>query len=628
MTGVGTGVGAGGAPRTGDPATGDRPRRRRLPWTVVGPLLVYAGLGLVAYWPSWPGDPSRIPFSPAEDPGQMTWFLAWTPHALAHGENPFFTTAINHPVGVNLALNTLVPLLGLVAAPVTLVFGPVSSLNLLLWLAFPLSAGSMYLVLRRWTGWWPAAFAGGLIYGFGPYMVGHSSEHLNLIFVPLPPLILLAAFELLVRREGRPVRWGVALGLLAVGQLYISPEILVSTVFFGTVALVVVAVARRGSVLPALRESRWGIAWAIGIAVVAGAWPAWMMLFGPQRYHVPYATIRLSIVLGNGSDLVGPVAPTPAVHFGAHSVFGLLGALPSFALDPENGSYLGIPLLLACAYLVVRYRRDPWVRLSATMAVVAFVLSMGPRLVVDHHVTSFPLPFALFDRVRLLDMVVPGRMDLFTDLFVAVLVALGLARLHGEAVERREALRGEPRPRAWAGPVAVAVVATVVVVSLVPQWPVPTAPSAVPAYFTSSAVDRLPTGAVVLTYPLARKDEARPMLWQAEARIRFDLVGGYAFHTGPDGDLDWDPTTLAPSDVETFLFEQDRDAPAGSPPSPADATVAADLREFVAQNGVDALLVADDLVGSARVVSVATEAFGPPSVTTGGVTAWYGLSGH
>jgi hypothetical protein len=176
--------------------------------------------------------------------------------------------------------------------------------------------------------------------------------------------------------------------------------------------------------------------------------------------------------------------------------------------------------------------------------------------------------------------------------------------------------------------VAVAVVATVVVVSLVPQWPVPTAPSAVPAYFTSSAVDRLPTGAVVLTYPLARKDEARPMLWQAEARIRFDLVGGYAFHTGPDGDLDWDPTTLAPSDVETFLFEQDRDAPAGSPPSPADATVAADLREFVAHNGVDALLVADDLVGSARVVSVATEAFGPPSVTTGGVTAWYGLSGH
>src|SRR5437588_7423096 len=30
------------------------------------------------------------------------WYLGWTPHALAHGLDPFFTTQIGSPAGVNL----------------------------------------------------------------------------------------------------------------------------------------------------------------------------------------------------------------------------------------------------------------------------------------------------------------------------------------------------------------------------------------------------------------------------------------------------------------------------------------------------------------------------------------------
>ena len=54
----------------------------------------------------------------------MSWFLAWTPFALGHGLNPFFTNYIDFPLGVNLASNTSVPLLGFLAAPVTLALGP------------------------------------------------------------------------------------------------------------------------------------------------------------------------------------------------------------------------------------------------------------------------------------------------------------------------------------------------------------------------------------------------------------------------------------------------------------------------------------------------------------------------
>jgi hypothetical protein len=50
-----------------------------------------------------------------------------------------------------------------------LLVSPIASVNVLLWLAFPLSATSMFFVLRRFVAWDLAAFAGGLLYGFSPY---------------------------------------------------------------------------------------------------------------------------------------------------------------------------------------------------------------------------------------------------------------------------------------------------------------------------------------------------------------------------------------------------------------------------------------------------------------------------
>ena len=126
-------------------------------------VVLYALMGLAANWPTLPGDGRSMRQG---DMTQMAWYLAWTPHALVHGDNPFYTTALNHPDGVNLAQNTSAPLLGLVTAPLTLAVNPVASINLLLWLAFPLSAAAMYFVLRRGEVWPPAALLGGALYGF------------------------------------------------------------------------------------------------------------------------------------------------------------------------------------------------------------------------------------------------------------------------------------------------------------------------------------------------------------------------------------------------------------------------------------------------------------------------------
>ena len=109
------------------------PRRHWLWWSVA----MYGVLALFAYAPLWPGDPHAIMNCVCGDNVQAPWFLGYVPWAILHGHNPFFTTYLDYPRGANLITNTSVPLLGVLAAPVTELFGAIASFNLLMFLAFP-----------------------------------------------------------------------------------------------------------------------------------------------------------------------------------------------------------------------------------------------------------------------------------------------------------------------------------------------------------------------------------------------------------------------------------------------------------------------------------------------------------
>lgn len=577
-------------------------------------------LGLVAYWPSWPGGGGRIVGCPCGDGSESAWFLSWTPHAVLHGLNPFVTTAINHPVGINLAANATMPLLGLLALPVTLTAGPAASLSLLLWVAYPLSAGAMYWVLRRWTEWAPAAFAGGLLYGFSPYMVGQGRLHLNLVFVPLPPLIMLAVHELVVLRRGSALRWGGLLGALVVAQYLVSTEILATTALVTLLAVAVLAATHPRAVAPALRHAAPGAAVALVVAAAGVAYPAWELLAGPQRYRLPLAFVdQVSL----RADLLGAVAPTTAAWLSPGWLTHLGGAASGSAGVVENGTYLGVPLLLLALYLTVRFRRDRWLPYLLAMGACTYVLSLGPHLTFGGHRTGVPLPFALVERIPLLELATPVRISLYTALFVAVLVALGLDHLRA-AVAKEPAGPGRPRP----GPaelVAVGLVAAVALVSLVPRWPVPTAGSAVPAYFTTGGVDRVPSGSTVLAYPYPVPGRSQAMLWQAAAGMRFNLLGSYSLHPVGGGLASQYPTRLRPGDVQSALYALEG---AGPPPPPVPrARLVGDLRQLLQAQDVAAVLVGRRSPGAPAAASLVAQALGAPPLRSGGVDAWYGVQG-
>ena len=165
-------------PAARDPPTGGCGGRRdrrpsRSPSTSV--------LAFALFWPIWGTHPTTVSEFGGDQFATM-WFLQWVPHALQHGLNPFFSQYANHPFGVNLLTNTSVVLLGLLASPVTWLWGPVASFNVLITLAMPASATAGYFFARRWVAWPPAAFVAGLLFGFGPFEIAQSAGHLNLTF--------------------------------------------------------------------------------------------------------------------------------------------------------------------------------------------------------------------------------------------------------------------------------------------------------------------------------------------------------------------------------------------------------------------------------------------------------------
>lgn len=608
------------------PAFSLHSRLRALDWHTIIVVAIYAVLGLMANWPTWPGDPNRLRTFDygglgAGDPYQMVWLLTWTPYALIHGHNIFFTSSINYPGGINLAQNQSAPLLGLLSAPLTLLVNPIASMNLLLWLAFPLSASSMFLVLRRFVEWDLAAFAGGALYGFSPYAVDQSLYHLNLAFVPLPPLILLATYELCREKQQRPRRWGVAVGVLVVAQFFISPEICATTILIVATAALFLAISAPRKILKALYRSASGVTAAVTIIGAGIAYPLWIMLSGPYRYSGPAYP-------GSSADLFGTIIPTFAQRFALGNLAAEGNKLVMGNIT-ENGTYLSLPLMVLLCLVVVTCWHRRWVRFAASMVLATLVLALGPHLVVLNRVTPIPLPFDLLVHIPLMDNVLTVRLALYTALFAGLLVALGMDETRARRLRREDPEALKRRGRSFGARTvrrgAIAILVILCFIALVPRWPLSTSSADVPTYFVSKAVGRIPANSVVFIYPYPSIYDAQPQMWQAMAKMRFSIIGGYGLFAGPGGRSSNFPESLTPEDVQTYLWNETY---GGTVPT-LGADFTCDVQTFLHDQHIGTVLVSSvppASVSNPRAVKLLfTLALGKPSTVDGTITAWYNV---
>lgn len=184
----------------------------------LGTFLLYLAGAVLLTSSAWAAPTTRW-IGSCCDPQQSIWFLRWIPYAISHGMDPLFTKQLNAPDGVNLMWNALVPLLGVVAAPVTLLGGPILAYNVVMTAVIVLDASFACLALRRYARGMVGPIVGGAVYGFSPFVVSHAVLHLNLATALAPPMFLILLDEVLVRRRRSPWLLGVAVGLLAVCQL-------------------------------------------------------------------------------------------------------------------------------------------------------------------------------------------------------------------------------------------------------------------------------------------------------------------------------------------------------------------------------------------------------------------------
>lgn len=537
---------------------------------------------------TWIGD--------AGDPPMFMWFLRWMPHALAEGQNPLFSHHVNFPDGVNLMWNTAVPLPALLLSPLTLTLGPVLTYNIAITLAVAANGWCAYLMLRRYVTSRAAAFTAALLYGFSPYVYAHAHEHPNLVAVFIPPLMFVLLDDVFVRQRRSPFVDGLLLSGLAFAQLMISEELLASQALVATVGMVILVLLHPGRVRAHARHS--AIALGVGLlsTLTLAAFPLLFQFHGPR----PVLGGALSGPDIYVTDLLGPVIPTAHLQFSPAWTSEVTKHFTDSCCGSEWGAYLGVPLLVVMVAVVARLWSMPLVRMAGLLAGVVTVLSMGPHLHVQGFVTPMSLPFAAVGDLPVIRNLLAVRLMLYVYLMAALLLGLALDRL----------LRG---PRRW--PALAAALAVVALAPVVPRLTFPATKATTPAFFRSDDVRLLDKDEVVLVAPFARDTSTSgPMLWQAEADMRYRMPSGYVLGPGPSG-------RFAHLPVPTPLSSAMEAIQNGAAPPSIDPATRSVLVADLARWGVRAVAVGP-MPSREAMVDFCRELLRADPVAIGGVALW------
>jgi hypothetical protein len=467
---------------------------------VAGAFLAYLALSVLFFGRGVLFHPGAFYLGRGPDPQQHIWFLAWWAHAISYHLNPFLTTAVWAPSGVNLAWTTDFPLATCVFYPVTRIWGPIAACNVLHLVAPPL-AGSSAFVLCRYVvhRFWPA-WLGGWLFAFSPYMLtGMVNGVLLMLVFPLPFAVWATLRRLAGELEARG--FVAILVLLLVAQFLMSTETFATASLFGGIAIALASRMAGAEERPRLLSVTASIILAYAIsAVILLPYLYYMFAFGTP-HGVIFSPWRTSI------DLVNFLVPTLTNQLGSLPLFGAItrGFLNELS---ESGGYLGPPLIAIVALFARERWRDRPGRFMVYMLACTCVLAMGPLLEIVGY-RLMPFPAAALAVVPLIDKAMPARFMMYAFLTLAVMVATWLAEENG---------RKAPR---WA--LGVAIVPFMLPNLSTSFW---TTPAEIPAFFSSGLYRQyLAPGQTVMVLPYGLFGEG--MLWQAATDMYFRMAGGY-----------------------------------------------------------------------------------------------------
>ncbi|MGH9688574.1 MAG: hypothetical protein ACRD5K_15940 [Candidatus Acidiferrales bacterium] len=465
---------------------------------------------------------------------QHAWFLWHFAHAVLNGHNPFYTHLLFYPTRVNLTWSTTDPLAGFFALPLSIFAGPVVAYNFSLILQLALGAFCARLLCLRISQNEIAAFVGGIVFGFSPYLMAHALEHLSLVTAFPIPLFALA-LDWILSRDSPPWRTGIPLGLALLLAALAHFNYAVICIVFATFCLAIEIWGNYGS-------GAWrylGRIWkplATGVATfLIGFSPfLWMTLGARSEVPGPRGVAHIEVM---SADAFGFAIPSWNHIFFGKLVRGLNPDL--FRAGVEGTVYIGAVALALAAigFWKGKGGNRGWATRAVILGIAFWFLSLGSRIHVLGRELHVPGPAALFFELPFAKFVsAPARFDVIVALCLAILCSLGAKYLLDSPANRHR--------RYWAVPLVVALLLADYL-----TIPFPRASTVDPG--TGYYVRRLnpnPVGCTVpqkfqhgtiLAFPLIQAPYCLKSMWmQVADHGRFAIVSGYLSYTPPDA---WKP---------------------------------------------------------------------------------------
>lgn len=431
-------------------------------------LTTYALLAVVMSYPLILHLGGSIPGVEGDAPS-FVWALGWMKTALVDlGTNPFHTDFVFYPLGGATQLLWAVSLIGVLALPLQIAFGPVAAYNLTYLAATVLTAYGTFLLAREVLhepgtanqrkfdarplppfGMFLVAqfviqnrvlaarratlapFVAGLAFAFAPLRLGYGLAFFNLFNTQLVPFYLLFLLRATRRASWRAtVLAGAFLGLNAYIDFQIAAFLIVLTALWAAYTILYHRDTRTHLRAVALR---WGVAGLVSLTVAAP-----LFFFVAQDFALEggnyIRVFKLDYSAARSYDLFSLFVPNArsSLYAGAPlkvaNVNAAVQADDESALSPDRQPFLGYVSLALAAYAVVRRRRQARFWLAA--AVVFGVLSLGPWLHIAGQATGIPLPYIALHEIPILNHIrIPMRYGIVVALAVALMVGIAVDRL-------------------------------------------------------------------------------------------------------------------------------------------------------------------------------------------------------
>jgi hypothetical protein len=351
---------------------------------------------------------------PPGDNYEYLWKMQWFSDALlGQHVSPVFTPQIYYPAGPELTISEITPAHTLLALPITRLFGPIVSYNLVIVASFVLTGFFTYLLAVRLGARRGAAWVAGLIFAFCLRRFFHSTGHLGMMGTQWLALTLYGWEGLLTRRR----MWdayltGVAFALITWSSWLYGTTFPVLLILYALVRLGLRGLPRLWSAWPALL-----LAAAIVVALVLPlAQPYYEAKLQGETYQHQYAQ-----VLANSVWPLEYLWPNPY-----HPLWGGW-ASQLYPADGERGAnpgYVAITLGVVALWLG---RKQRIVQALAVVAGISVIMSFGPELRLPNG-ASLPLPaqFIYYHAPVIGNIRTWGRMAIYVALVAALLASLAL----------------------------------------------------------------------------------------------------------------------------------------------------------------------------------------------------------